>query len=298
MLFAPRSSLLPLGSASPDPDHPLVQALEHLWVPARAGYPRDVIGGLHSVGSPNIRYGSPVTGLPYTATTNNDLTNLTATKNAYPAVLFGCGFTSTRNGWFYISALGSGSTIYLNHGGTGTIGLTARRNFGTQRALLTTGTVAANVTTCVLAQLFSDTDYRLYANGEQVNGTLSFGTGGTWITGIEPVGGQGQGGIYLSGAGWGKGSISDELALRITRNPLHELPRIFRQRRIIIPVGAASLPPHLTLSSGSLTQRPAPSASDSKLYLASSGTLVARQSPQAGDRRVTLESTGLVAYTT
>jgi hypothetical protein len=69
------------------------------------------------------------------------------------------------------------------------------------------------------------------------------------------------------------------------------------KRRIAIPVGG-SLPPHLTLSSGSLTQRPAPSASDSKLYLASSGTLVARQSPQAGDRRVTLESTGLVAYTT
>lgn len=73
---------------------------------------------------------------------------------------------------------------------------------------------------------------------------------------------------------------------------------LFRRRSAITRLGSASLPPHLTLSSGSLTQRPAPSASDSKLYLASSGTLVARQSPQAGDRRVTLESTGLVAYTT
>lgn len=70
---------------------------------------------------------------------------------------------------------------------------------------------------CAILQVFSATDYRLYANGVQANGSTSLGSF-SGFSKVDRMCGYLQGGVYLTGFGFGR-ALTDAQALQISRNP-------------------------------------------------------------------------------
>ena len=112
------------------------------------------------------------------------------------------------------------------------VAFAVRFNFGTQRWLKVTpgGTVNDGSTLLLcLAQVFSATDYRLYVNGLQANGTLSPGTFGS-LNSFAPIAASLNGGCMVHGFGFGR-ALSDNLAIRLTKSPEEFWSFLIGQRR-------------------------------------------------------------------
>lgn len=229
----------PQEAVGVDRDHPLGGALDALWLPDSVA-PVDVIGGIRSSGAPaGVALGSAPEGRAILGSTSAGTAFAIRPRNAYPHVLVAYGVMDANNGWVLSYMTGDGGESILSVLSTGEVKYGPRRNYGTARSLKSTPTYAAGTPLCVIVQVFSDTDYRLYVNGSQANGTLSFGTGGTWLNSMGPVGAQLSGRISLLGWGFGVEALTDAQALAITRNPQQELWRMFESQRIWVPVAAA-----------------------------------------------------------
>lgn len=164
---------------------------------------------------------------------------------AFPYLQIGLGYFNNASGNWSLSDLGDGSVGYasaLRLNSANSVHLSLRYNFGTVRTLaLTVGSgVNSGRLLCCIAQVLSDTDYRLYCAGLQANGSSSPGTMGTGLNTARPPAHNLDGGLYLTGYGVGR-SLSDAQALQITNNP-QSLWDIFKgpERKIFLPSGGSS----------------------------------------------------------
>jgi hypothetical protein len=140
----------------------------------------------------------------------------------FPYVQAGLGYFDGSAASYVLSQLDTAAGGYASRIAISTstaVALTLRYNFGTTRTLtVTTGSgTNAGLLICAIAVFYSETDYRLFVNGQQANGTLSPGALGS-LNRVMPPGGTLNGGLYFTGFGSGR-AISDVDALRITENP-------------------------------------------------------------------------------
>lgn len=221
-----------------DPGHPLGRCLDALWI-GNSRAPIDLIGGRVGTGAPaGISVSARADGLAIVGSTSSGTAFSIPSVTAYPYVCAAYGAVSALNSWQLFTQTGSGGSSGLSVSSTGLVQFKPRRNFGTSRTLSSANTYAANTPLCIVVQVFSDTDYRLYVNGEQANGTLSFGTGGTWLINTSAIGSVLSGHIYLVGYGSGRGAMSDAEALAISADPA-KLWGVFEPQRIFVPMAAA-----------------------------------------------------------
>lgn len=219
-------------------DHPLAAALQYLWLPDTVAAV-DLISGLRCTGAPStVSMGVAPEGRVWQGVTSS-ATGPNVPAQTYPFVAVMQGVMAVNNGWQLLSLGASGAYLTVDVSSSHKVELLVRRNFGTGRILATAGSYPAGTLLTIIVQVFSDTDYRLYVNGEQVNGTLSFGTGGTWVTGLTPIGAMLSGRQSLLGFGSGKASISDAFALEVTQSPA-ALWGTFEPQRIWVPVTAGA----------------------------------------------------------
>lgn len=142
----------------------------------------------------------------------------------YPYVLFGYGyFLSSANTWRlspFLDNSGGGYVAGIRLSSSTAVELALRYNYGTTRTIaITTGSgTNSGLAICAIAQVFSETDYRFYCNGQQTTGTLSPGT----LTSLDrlgdSIGGTMNGGIWVSGYGSGR-VVPDGYAKWLTANP-------------------------------------------------------------------------------
>lgn len=217
---------LPIRPVRVNREHPLVKVLEHLWLPDNVA-PIDKIRGLQSTGGASgLALGIDGIGRCMLGATAGGTFSFPS-KDAYPFVIVAYGTMAVNNGWSFASLSGSGGYITVQVPTGGTLQVDFRRAFGVAKSLNTTATFAVGTPICVIVQVLSDTDYRIYVNGEKVTGTASFGSGSTWISSCGSFASSLNGRQYLLGFGSGLGTISDDLALSITREPLVYLPQMF-----------------------------------------------------------------------
>lgn len=135
-----------------------------------------------------------------------------------PIVMVFYGWWNGANGWFGAALTASGHSFDISVPSANIVQLSIRFNFGTYRTLQVACTGSNSQTpVCAIVQAFSDTDYRIYANGTQANGTLSCGTVPPGFNSMLPIGNGLQGGAWLVGVGGGK-ALTDVQALEYTRN--------------------------------------------------------------------------------
>lgn len=136
-----------------------------------------------------------------------------------PIILVFYGWWNGGNGWVGAALTAAGHSFDITVPGTNIVQLGIRFNYGTQRALQVACTGSnSQAPVCAIVQAFSDTDYRIYANGTQANGTLSCGTVPPSFNSMLPIGNGLQGGVWLVGVGGGK-ALTDAQALEYTSNP-------------------------------------------------------------------------------
>lgn len=220
--------------------NPLGGALDLAWLPNDRN-PFDVQRGLRLTGSAAAVAVVPKNGKLSWAGSTAGGTNLAYTfKNQYPFVAVAYGVFVVNNGWELFGCTGASSNLSLTTNSSSQVELLIRRNGGTTRFLtLTSPTFPAGTPVCIAIQVFSDTDYRLYANGYQVNGSLSFGTLGTWLNAIKPIASTLSGNLFFAGFGEGT-SVPDDYLRYLTANPESELWKAFESRRIFIPDAPAA----------------------------------------------------------
>ena len=288
----------PQGPTSVNFSNPLVNCLDNLWLPD-ALEPVDIISGLKNVGAPSgASLGVGVGGRAIIGTTSGSAVALPASRSSYPCVLVAYGTFTANNSWSFLSFTGSGGSLVLRTDGTGKAQLSLRRNFGTSRTISSTASFPTNTPLCMVAQIFSDTDYRLYVNGEQINGTLSFGTGGTWLTNQYPLAAAHPGSLFVAGQGWGRGTLPDSEALAISANPAL-LWQMFEPRQIKIPVPLSGGAYSLVANSGSYSYTgQAATLLKSKVLSASSGSYsISGQAATLLKSKLLNASAGSYAYT-
>lgn len=164
----------------------------------------------------------------------------------YVQVAYGY-FNSSGNSWG-LSALnysGAGTSSDIRIFSSTAVEFLVRYNFGTSQSIsCSVGTINAGAPVCAIVVVYSATDYRLFVNGVQANGTVSPGTNpgldrvyppASSVVGLN-------GGVWLTGYGQGR-AIDDSLALKITGNPEQYIWQIFQPltRRLWAPSGAADI---------------------------------------------------------
>lgn len=223
-------------------NNPLGAALDYAWLPNDRN-PIDVIKGYRSTGAAAAVAVTPNRGkLSWAGSTAGGSSLTISTKNSYPFVAVAYGAVLVNNGWAFLGLTGSGSTFSINTNTANQVQADLRRNFGTTGIKITsTATYTAGTPLCVIVQVFSDTDYRLYVNGAQDNATTSFGTGGTWLTSLQSLASTLSGNLFFTGFGEGT-AIPDDYARFVTANPESELWKAFEPRKAYVayPQAAAS----------------------------------------------------------
>ncbi|MCL4695444.1 MAG: hypothetical protein KJ023_00055 [Burkholderiaceae bacterium] len=221
-----------------DVSHPLVAALDHLWLPD-SSTPLDRIHGLCSAHAESTITVVPTPAGLAISGSSAEPANVTlpATGLDYPHVVVAYGTLATNANWDLFRLSGDGSFLLITGSDTGAGQLKLRRNYGTTQTLVTSNTYPTNTPLCAIAVCNSAADYWLCLNGELVSGTTSFGSGGSFLTSVAPIGRAHPGHTYLAGYGRGHGALSAEDAREITRDPAR-LWQMFEPQRIWVPVSA------------------------------------------------------------
>jgi hypothetical protein len=155
-------------------------------------------------------------------------------------------FASSGGGWQlgHLTNSGGGYIARVALANATQVALTLRFNFGAQQDLLLAvpGGTTVNVPVCIVAQVLSATDYRIYVNGVQANGVTSPGTLGSFDQMLRPSDAM-NGGMWFQGFGRGR-SLTDAQALFLSSNP-QEIWKLFASisRPIFVGLLAASSGP-------------------------------------------------------
>lgn len=248
---SPRNESPEVG-ASLNPLSSLGRVLTNAWI-GNTLSGTDIIGNVLAPPPANISLTSSIIGSALTTSSSLSGTAKATKSLVYPYVQIGYGyFTSSASNHFLSAFTSSGYTSYLRLESATSVGFLVRYNFGTSRNITITLPTALNTPICIIVVVYSDTDYRLFANGLQVNGSLSPGTLGTGLNTYNPIGHSLVGGIAFSGFGSGK-ALSDAEALTISANPQLIWESFIPQQRYLptsITSGGAYT---LTANSGSYT---------------------------------------------
>lgn len=213
-----RSRRQPVAAVRLDTSHPLGGALTHVWLGTDLSG-RDVNRGLVATPQSGSTIAVKKEGLAIANGSWQSGTFVTLPRVAagqpFIQVCYGY-FTTTGAAPSYINVPGSNSAIVTYSSGA-LVGATLRFSYGTSQNTANIA-VTAGAPVCAILQVLSDTDYRLYVNGQMVTGTLSPGSPIPAWTGVLRIGAQIVGGQFLTGVGFGR-TISDADALRITARP-------------------------------------------------------------------------------
>jgi len=234
----PRTEL-PQEAACIDPTSTLGRVLQSAWLGNSIGG-IDLIRGIRAVPPSTVSVLPRQAGLALVGSgTVGTVAAVPALSFPYVQAAYGV-FTSSAGNWvlsgFNGSVGGYQSDIVL--GSSTTVTFNVRYNFGTARTLTVTLPTSVNVPIAAVMVAYSATDYRLFVNGQQANGTLSPGTLGTGLDRVFPPGGTLTGALYFTGFGSGN-SITDEEALAITGDPAR-FAQLFEPVRVWVPVTAAA----------------------------------------------------------
>lgn len=268
----------PQFRAALDKASALGAVLDYAWLGSDASGV-DVSGRLR----PALAAGTKVVARPNGRALENTGSTVTSATfpavSVFPYVQIALGYVNNIAG-VALSQLGKSgggysSSIELYSSTQVTLGI--RFNYGTYRNItITTGVgTSSGMLLCALAQVFSATDYRLYCNGQQANGSASPGTFGS-LDLVTVPGSSLYGGLLMTGFGFGR-TLPDDLARLISAQP-KRIWEAFQapSRRIWVP-GSAS--PDLAGSasgaasaSGSLTTQ-IPIAGAATVVATAAGTL-------------------------
>jgi hypothetical protein len=219
-----------------DRGHPLGAALDYLWV-CRDNGNVDIIRGLPAPNSSNTlvatRQGRAVanTGGAGTAVAFQG-------GNRLPYIQVALGYFSSAAGNYALSELTNSGTGYLARltlNSSTALALQVRHAFGTSRTLTITTNVGSTLSPhlwLMVSQVFSGTDYHLYADGQQASGTLDAGTFGS-LDRAQPPGGGLNGGVLLTGFGFGR-ALPHEFLRNFTTNPANAWKLLAPRRRLFL----------------------------------------------------------------
>ena len=194
--------------------HPLGALLQRAWLGSVPQ--KELLTGL-STPLPSGWALSPTRlGLSPSSTSNGTLVNIASTTTL-PMVLFAYGqFTNESSSWRLHSVVNSNAGNRINiQQSASAVAVQVQGAFGTSRTLSVAprgGNVGNPV--FIIAQVFSSTDYRIYANGVQANGTLDCGSPIT-LNQVYPPGELLNGAVWMCGHGFGS-ALSDSQALQIS----------------------------------------------------------------------------------
>lgn len=186
-------------------------------------------------------------GVVLTSVGNNSSSVPIQPITTYPFFLIGWGyFLNGANNWTVsqLLAAGGGYNAQIRLETSSSVGLDLQYNYGAHRSLtIPISGVNAGTPVCMILQVFSETDYRLYCNGQQANGTLSPGTlnAGGGFDKVYGIGYQVNGGHWFQGHGQGR-VMSDAQALHLSANP-QEIWTLFAplRRPWLNPVSSAAI---------------------------------------------------------
>lgn len=214
-----RSLLQPSGSLRTSRSTSIGEVLNHVFVGSDlSGYDR--AGKLRLATNSNQSLRATSLGMAVVNATGSGPAAAVIPILKLPIVLVFYGWWTSSNGWVgaALDSSSGGHSFALSCASSNTVQVNLRINFGTARTLSVACTGSGSgVPVCAIVQVFSDTDYRIYVNGTQANGTLSPGTGPSFDK-MLPISSQLQGGTWLVGSGGGK-ALTDTQALEYTRNP-------------------------------------------------------------------------------
>lgn len=214
-----RSLLQPSGALRTSRSTPIGDVLNHVFVGSDlSGYDR--AGKLCLATNSNQSLRATSRGMAVVNGTGAGPTASFVPLFSLPIVLVFYGWWNNANGWIgaALSSSAGGHSFSISCASSNTVQVDIRFNFGTNRTLSVSCSGAHTGTpACVIVQAFSDTDYRIYANGNQANGTLSCGSSPSFNS-MWPISAIIQGGTWLVGSGGGR-SLTDTQALEYTRNP-------------------------------------------------------------------------------
>lgn len=213
--------------------------LDRLWIGNQLDG-RCIISGL-SAPPPSGSTLTPMSqGLAVSAggtTTNTAIGAITS----FPIVLFGFGYFNTSAGAWELSGLSASGGGYLARialASETTVALDLQIGFGTLRSTAITLSSSTGVMICAAAQIFSDTDYRVYINGQMASGTLTAGTMGGGFNQTLNAASHLNGGMLASGYGVGR-SVPDDYMMALTRNHSAVWSELIAPQQIMIPMQAA-----------------------------------------------------------
>jgi hypothetical protein len=210
----------------------LAGVLDHAWTGTDLNG-KDLIGNYNAVSlATTLAYRPPGAALSSGGSSGTGVAITPVTT--FPFFLIGYGyFSSTGNNWqlmtLYASTTGYLATLRLETGST--VSLTLQYNFGTTQIIQITPTIMLEAPHCMIAQVFSATDYRLYVDGKKVTGTTSPGTitGGVGFDRMWPPASNLNGGMFFQGYGVGR-TISDADAVHLSAHP-EEIWKLFKSRQ-------------------------------------------------------------------
>lgn len=256
-----RQRAQPQRLARVDLRHPLAACLDGLYLGLDLTA-TDRIGrigtlGMMSVSTLAVRPGPGGVGIANDGTVGMAMTTLVPAPTALPvvALVFGwfggsgllCPFVRHSTYW-------PDPQLALSYDGAGTIQLDIRGFAGTPRTLtVSPANAGPGSPICVIAQIFSRTDYRVYANGSMASGTADSGQHVGYNRIYSPHTDSMAGTVALTGIGFGRSRLTDAQALDLTRNP-SRLWEMFSPTTTAW-VGQPAAPPAPSPSSGGSTSR-------------------------------------------
>jgi len=222
--------------------NPLGAALDEAWL-GRDVSGRSISGRLTAAPPSGAQVKAAAPGLAITHTGTTGTAVAFSGGTVFPYIQVGFGYFLSSGGNYEFSSLtnsGGGYTSQIRLSSSTAVEVALRFNFGTLQTLpLTVGSgVSGGKLLCMIFQVFSATNYRLYCNGLQANGTTSPGTFGS-LNRVAPPGGNINGGVFFSGFGFGR-ALTDAQALAITANPQLIWDALTRSPSLIIWAPAAA----------------------------------------------------------
>lgn len=252
----------PQGFVRVNRAHPLASCLDGLYLGVDLR-PRDLIGRIGQIQMPtgsglSVTPGIAGLGITNDSTAIMEMTAMSPERTSLPMVavsvgwLYGVGafppnaLSLAYSPWPYFSLTYTGSQVRMTIKG---------RPPSTARSVyVTPNGPGSGLPICVLAQIFSRTDYRLYVNGSMASGSSDFGEFAGYTHLSSPNTDAVTGSVALSGIGFGRSALTDTQALDLTRNPAR-LWEMFEALSPRLWVPSSGAPPSPSPSSGGSTSR-------------------------------------------
>lgn len=151
-------------------------------------------------------------------------TSATAAITTYPYIQIGYGiFNNSTSNWSFssLASTSGGYSVQLRIIAGNTVGAYVRYNYGsTPQEIGITLASSTNTPICIILQAFSDTDHRIYVNGQMATSTSSAGvlSSAAGLNLVHNLTANFNGKLYFSGYGQGR-ALTDSQAVELSKNP-------------------------------------------------------------------------------